>query len=159
MKIQRRLDKPSPTFKRFSFYCHFTNFSPKFIMPSKPKTSRRKYLDEIVGMILALCEAGKSYVQIADQVKVPQPSIVYIIHRATRTQNEPYRLTKRVGRPPKLETRARRALIRQVERNPYGNLAALGTPSKLGTTLSCKTVQAYLKAAGYLRFKTQKSPI
>ena len=38
-------------------------------------------------------------------------------------------------------------------RNPYDNLATLGTISKLGTTLSRKIVLAYLKTAGYLRFK------
>ncbi len=65
-----RLDKPPPTFKRFSFHCHFTNSSPKSIMPSKPKTLTREYSDEMVGIILALREAGKSYAQIADQVKV-----------------------------------------------------------------------------------------
>ena len=45
-----------------------------------------------------------------------------------------------------------------MKQNPYDNLAALGTLSKSGTTLSCKTVQAYLKVAGYLRFKAQKNP-
>ena len=75
-------------------------------MPSKPKTSKRDYLDKMVGIILALREAGKSYAPIADQVKVPQPSVVHIIHRATRIKNEPYRLIKRAGRPPKLDTRA-----------------------------------------------------
>ncbi len=48
----------------------------------------------MVGIILALREAGKSYAQIADQVKVPGSSVVHIIHRATRTQNEPYHPTK-----------------------------------------------------------------
>ncbi len=80
VKIQRRLDKPPPTFKQFSFHCHFTNSSPKSIMPPKPNTSRREYLDK---------ETGKSYTQITDQVKILRPSVVYIIYRATRTQNEP----------------------------------------------------------------------
>ena len=153
MKIQRHLDNPPPTFKQFSFDCHFTNSSPKSIMPLKPKTSRREYSDKTVGIILALREAGRSYTQITNQVKVPRLSVVHIIHRATRTQNEPYHPTKRAGRPPKLDTQARQALIRHVERNPHDNLAAFGTLSKSGTTLSCKTVQAYLKTAGYLRFK------
>ncbi len=106
----------------------------------------------MVGIILALCEAGKLYAQIADQVKVPRLSVVQIIHLATRTQNEPYRSTKRAGRPPRSDTRTRRALIHHLERNPYDNLAALDTPSKSSITLSCQTVRVYLKAAGYLRF-------
>ena len=40
-------------------------------MPSKPKTLTREYSDEMVGIILALREAGKLYAQIADQVKFP----------------------------------------------------------------------------------------
>ena len=106
----------------------------------------------MVRIILALCEAGKLYAQITDQVKVPRPSVVQIIHRATRSQNEPYRPTKRAGRPPRSDTRTRRALIRHLELNPYDNLAALGTPFKSSITLSCKTVRVYLKAEGCLRF-------
>lgn len=49
-----------------------------------------------------------------------------------------------------------RALICHVERNPHDTLAALGNPSKSGTTLSRKTVRAYLTAAGYLRFKPRR---
>ena len=45
-----------------------------------------------------------------------------------------------------------------MEQNPYDNLAALSTPFKLGTTFSCKTVRAYLKAVNYLRFKARKKP-
>lgn len=40
-------------------------------MPSKSKTSKREYLDKMVGIILALYEAGRLYTQIADQVKIP----------------------------------------------------------------------------------------
>ncbi len=125
-------------------------------MFSKPKTSRRKYSDEMVGIILALCETGKSYAQIADQVKVLWLSEAQIIHRVTRTQNEPCRPTNRAGCPLKLDILARRALIWHMERNTHDNLTTLGTLSKSGTTLSCKTVRAYLKTVGYLRFKVQK---
>ncbi len=67
-----------------------------------------------MGIILAFCEAGKLYAQIADQVKVPQPSVVHIIHRATCIQNEPYRPTKQAGRLLKLDIQARQASIRHV---------------------------------------------
>ena len=72
-------------------------------MPSKLKTSKGEYLDEMVEIILALREADKLYAQIGDQVKVPRISVVHIIHRATRTQNESYCPFQRVGRPPKLD--------------------------------------------------------
>ena len=112
----------------------------------------------MVEMILALCETGKSYAQIADQVKVPRPSVVHIIHQATRTENELYRLTNRAGRPLKLDTQVWRALICHMEWNLHDNLAALNTSSKLGTTFSRKNVPVYLKAAGYLQFKARRKP-
>ena len=45
-----------------------------------------------------------------------------------------------------------------IERFPHDNLAALGSPSKSGHTLSRGTVQSYLKTAGYLRFKARRNP-
>ena len=68
------------------------------------------------------------------------------------------RPNKWAGRPPKLDARARRALIRHVERNPHDKLASLGTPSRSGQKLSRKTVRSYLKTAGYLRFKARRKP-
>ena len=72
-------------------------------MPSKQKILRKEYSNKTVKIILAFCEAGKLYTQIADQVKVPWPSVVHIIHWAICTQNEPYHLTKRAGRLLKLD--------------------------------------------------------
>ena len=45
-----------------------------------------------------------------------------------------------------------------MKQNPYDNLATLNTSSKSGTTFSRKTLQAYLKAAGYLQFKARRKP-
>lgn len=53
---------------------------------------------------------------------------------------------------------ARQASLFHVERNPNNNLAVLGTPSKTGHKLTCNTVQTYLVAASYLRFKARKKP-
>ena len=75
-------------------------------MPSKPKTSRREYSDEIVGIILAPHEASRLYAQIANKVKVSQPSVVHNLYQATHILNEPYYLTKRDVRPSKLDTQA-----------------------------------------------------
>ena len=97
VKIQRRLDKPPPTFKQFLFNYHFTNSFWKSIMLLKPQILRGQYSNETVGIILALREAGKSYAQIADQVKISWLSIVYIFHRATCTRTEPYHLIKQAG--------------------------------------------------------------
>ncbi len=115
-------------------------------MPSKPKTSRREHSPETVSVILMLHNLGKSLAQISDHVKVPRATVGHIIHRATRAPDNQLRSNKRAGRPPKLDARARRALIRHVERNPHDNLASLGTPSKTGKTLGRKAVRSYLKA-------------
>lgn len=87
VKIQHCLDKLLSTFKQFSFKCHFTNSLQKSIMPSKPTILRRKYSDETLEIILAFCEVGKLYTQIANQVKVSKLSVIDIIHQATCIQN------------------------------------------------------------------------
>lgn len=48
-------------FKLFLFYYHFTYFSSKSIMPSKPKSLRKKYLDKIIRIILTFYKAGRLY--------------------------------------------------------------------------------------------------
>ncbi len=45
-----------------------------------------------------------------------------------------------------------------MKRNPHDSIAALDTPSKSGTMLSCKTVRAYLNPAGYLQLKARRKP-
>ena len=150
------LAKPPPTLWHFSFHCHFTNSLSNSTMPSKPKTSRREHSIETVSVILALHNLGKSLGQVSDHVKVPRATVGHIIHRATRTPDHLLRLNKRAGRLAKLDGRARRALIRHVERNPHDNLASLGTPSTSGTKLGRKVVRGYLKVAGFLRFKPRR---
>lgn len=157
VKIQHCLNKSLSTFNQFLFHCHFINFSSKFIILLKPKTLRREYLNEIVRIILALCEAGRLYTQIAGQIKIPQLSVVHIIHKTTCTQNKPYYLIKQACRLPKLDIWAWQTLICHMKQNPYDNLAALGILSKLSITLGCKTIQVYLKTIGYLWFKAPKT--
>ena len=142
----------------FSIWCFFINFPSNSTTPPKSKTARREHSGETVAVILTLRNLGKSFGQIGDHVKLPRSTIVHIIHRAARKPEEPYRPTKRARQPAKLDARARWALIRHVERNPEDNLAVLGTPSKTGHKLGHNALRAYLKAAGYLRFKVRKKP-
>lgn len=127
-------------------------------MPSVPKTARKKHSEEKVALILRLRKLCYSISEIANSVQLSRSTVSYIVHRAAQKSGSPYCPTKRPGRVAKLDARARRALIRHVERNPNDNLAALGTPSKTEHKLARKTVQTYLKATGYLRFKAQKKP-
>ena len=152
------LSEAPTNFTVISYLCHFTNSQPITIMPSKPKTVRREHSGETISVVLALHSAGKSHAQIADYVKIPKSTVTRLIQRASQNPNEPYRKTKRVGRPTKLNARSQRALLRHIERFPHDNLAALGTLSRSGHTLSRGTVRSYLKVAGYLRFKACRKP-
>ena len=126
------------------------------MMPSKPVTDRRRLTSEVRASILALREGGKSFGQIADQLKLPWSSVTTIVHRAKRQLNASPAVKKRFGRPPKLNDREKRAFIRHIDRNPHDNLACLATPSKSGHRLCKNTVRKYMKGAGFLRFKTRR---
>lgn len=130
------LSEAPTNFTVISFLCHFTISQPITIMPSKPKTVRREHSSEAIPAILALHSTGKSHAQTADYVKIPKSTVTKLIQRVSKNPNEPYRKTKHVRRPTKLNARSQRALIRHIERHPHDNLAALGTPSKSGHTLS-----------------------
>lgn len=127
-------------------------------MPYIPKTSRREHSAETLAIIISLHNKGKSLAQIGNHLNLSRPTVATIIHRHHRQPDHPLRPTKRAGRPPKLDGRDKRALVRHVEQNPHDNLKALGTPSKSGQTLSRATVRKYLKANGYFRFKARKKP-
>lgn len=127
-------------------------------MPSKPKTVRREHSSEIISTIIALHEIHCSYAEIARQVKLTRPTVVTIVHRITRNPDASCDRKKRVGRPVKLDARARRALIRHIDRNPHENLLALATPSKSGHKLSRCTVRKYMKTAGFFRSRARRKP-
>lgn len=73
-----------------------------------------------------------------------------MIHQATRNHEQPYRKLKRAERAPKLNVRSLQVLFCHTELFPHDSLAALGTPFKSGSQLSCETIRSYLKAAGFL---------
>ena len=126
------LTSPSP----FSINFHLINE-----MPSKPKTARREHSSETIAIVVALHEVHYSYAEIARQVRLARSTVVTIVHRAKRQADASSVPKKRTGRPTKLNVRARRALIRHVEKNPHDNLLALTTPSKSGQKLSRVTVR------------------
>ena len=127
-------------------------------MPSKPTTARRKLSFELHAAIFALRERGQTYSEIAGQLKLARSTVTTIIHRINRQRNAPPAFKKRMGRPPKLNDREKRAFVRHIEKNPHDNSAALATPSKSGHQLSRCTVRKYMRSAGFLRFKARRKP-
>lgn len=153
-----RLISPHRKFPPFFSPPFFINIPPINIMPSKPTTARRRLTSEKHAAILALRKGGKSFDEIARQMKLVWSTITTIVHRAIKQQNASPASKKPMGRPLKLNARDKRALIRYVEKNPHDNLTALASPSKSGQQLSRSTVRRYLKGCGFLRFKARRKP-
>lgn len=122
-------------------------------MSSILKTSKREHLRKTLVIIILMHEEGELHVQIGDHLKLAKSIVISIIYCYNRQPKHPFQLITRAGRPPKLDKRAARLLIRHVEQNFHNNLKALDTPSKSGQILSRVTVRKYLKANRYFRFK------
>ena len=130
----------------------------KLIIPSKPKGSRREYLSETISVILELNKSGQSHREIAHHLEILKSSVTTILHRRARQSDDPPKPSKQPGRRPKLDSRAQQTIIRHVEKFPHDNLYALSTLSKSGHTINQTTIQQYLKAVGFFRFKARKKP-
>ena len=76
------------------------------IMSTKPKTARREHSNEIISVILALHNTGKSHGKIADYVKITKSIVTKILQRASKNPNESYCKTKHVRRSTKLNARS-----------------------------------------------------
>lgn len=134
---------------RLKILAPFSNSPPSILssfhpnMPSKLKTSRREHSKETIAIILALHASSLSHGEIAQQVRIPKSTVTKIIHRVTKTSKTPQSKSKKRGRPPKLDARARRELVRHVEKYPQDNLNSLTTLSKSGQQLSKTTGPPY----------------
>jgi hypothetical protein len=128
-------------------------------MPSVGKTARREHSDRETATILVLHAKGYNAREISGENDVPKLKINAIIRRATNSPDGWYHREKRPGRPPALDTRARRRLIRYIDRHPRETLAALCTPSKSGTLLSKSAARKYLKKGERYAFLPRKKPI
>ncbi len=125
-------------------------------MPSKPKSFRREYSSETISAILELHKSGQTHGEIAQHFKISKSSVTTILHRQVKQPQQPLQPTKLPNRPPRLDARAQRAIIRHVEKFPHDNLHALWTPSKSNSTISRTIIRKYLKAEGYFRIKARK---
>lgn len=140
----------------FVFSNFSINLSSIFIMFSIFKISKREYSNELMTIILSLKKFSLSYSQINNFTKIPKSFVIKIIQRCFINDESFHDKKKRIERPFKLNEKAKRSLIRYVERNSHDNLISLITSSKFIVQLSKFIVRKYLKSAGYLRYKIRK---
>ena len=122
------------------------------------KTSRKELIESEIASILALYRAGISHRRISSQLAIPRSTVLYNIHRFKNQPRGPYLTKPRPGRPPILNEREKRHLIRYVNNNPFKNLKSFSIPSKSGHLLHRNTTRQYLKANEIYAFKPVRKP-
>ena len=127
-------------------------------MPSKPKTVRREHQDYVIHGIWALSCIGYGPTKIRETFTIPLPTIKSILKRLKKSQDEPWKKARRTGRPPKLDKRAERRLVRHLERFPFETYSVMNTPGKTTTAICRATFQRYLRKNEYYAFKPRKKP-
>jgi hypothetical protein len=98
--------------------------------PAMPnKTDRREHSSEIIAVILGLHKLGYSASQIQKEEAltkdIPKSTITFQIRRAKKHQNDPFVKPIRTGRPPKLDARAERRLLRFMALNPFETMTCI----------------------------------
>jgi Transposase len=66
--------------------------------------------------------------------------------------------TPRTGRPPKLDARAERRLVRFIASNSFKTLTYLSTPGKSGYRMHVNTTRKYLAKNEYYAFRPRRKP-
>lgn len=101
-------------------------------MVYQPKTSRREHPPETIAVVWKLHQLNYSASKIAFETGVPKSTVTYLIRRAILNNGHVQAKIPRPGRPPKLNPRVERRLIRYLSAYPFDTLACLSTPSKSG---------------------------
>jgi Transposase len=129
-------------------------------MPNK--TGRKELSSETIAVILCLHKLGYSASQISREKGltkgIPKSTITFQIRRAKKHQNDPFFKAIRTGRPPKLDLRAERRLVRFMARNPFKTLTYLSTPGKSGYQMYINTTRKYLAKNEYYAFRPRRMP-
>jgi transposase len=129
-------------------------------MPNK--TFRKELSSEARAVILTLHKLGYSASQISNvdglTKGIGKSTITFTIRRAKKHPDNPYGKPKRTGRPPKLNDRAERRLVRYMARNPFETLACMSTPSKSGQRLHPNTTRKYLAKNEFYAFRPRRKP-
>lgn len=76
------------------FFCHFTNLQIITIILSKPKTERKKHLDETILIIIILYNTRKLHLKITNYVKISKLIVMQIIQYISKNLNVSYYKTK-----------------------------------------------------------------
>jgi hypothetical protein len=129
-------------------------------MPNK--TARKELSLETIAVILALHKLGYTASQISREEgltkDVSKSTITFQIRRAKKHQNDPFVKAIRTGRPPKLDIRAERRLVRYIALNPFETLTCLSTPGKSGCSMHVNTTRKYLAKNEYYAFRLRRKP-
>lgn len=73
------------------------NSQPIIIIPTKPKTVRKKHSSETILVIFALYNIRKSQIKIANYVKIPKLIVIKILQLMLKNPNKLYSKTKHIG--------------------------------------------------------------
>jgi transposase len=126
------------------------------------KSSRTELTESRRAFIWGLHIAGLTIRSISEQAGCPKSTVGRTILQVTENlankADNPFRSKPRLGRPPKLDERAVRHLVRCATAERTDTLAALATPSKSGLQINRSTVRAILKANGKARRRARKKP-
>lgn len=79
-----------------------------------------------------------------------------IIKRVNNKLEDPFSIVKRTRRPPKLDKRAERRLVRYAANNPFDSLICLSTPGKSNSRMCINTTRKYLYDIGLDSYKARK---
>jgi Transposase/DDE superfamily endonuclease len=126
------------------------------------KTGRKEHSSETIAVILSLHKLGYSASQISKEEGltkgIPKSTITFQIRRAKKHQNDPFIKAIRTGRPPKLDARAQRRLVRFMAHNPFETLTCLSTPGKSGCRMHINTTRKYLAKNEFYAFRPRRMP-
>jgi hypothetical protein len=129
-------------------------------MPNK--TARKELSLESITVILALHKLSYSASRIREEEGltkgIPKSTITFQIRRAKKHQNDPFIKTIRTRKPPKLDIRAERRLVKFMDLNPFKTLTYLSTPGKSGYCMHINTTRKYLAKNEYYAFRPRRKP-
>ncbi|KAL0150322.1 hypothetical protein M9458_054430, partial [Cirrhinus mrigala] len=128
-------------------------------MSEQMRIMRSKELpEELRDRIVARHRSGQGYKKISAALNVPKSTVASIIHKwktfgTTRT-------LPRAGRPAKLSYRGRRALVREVKKNPKITVAELQRCSReMGESCRKSTITAALHQSGLYGRAARRKPL
>ena len=126
------------------------------------KTFGKELSPEKMAQIWALYVYGLTYRSISAQTRVDTSTIGNTIKNVSRNLanglENPFVSQPRSGRPPKLDDRAVRRLLRSANGERFDTPSALATPSKSGQQIRHATVRKILKENNKARRRARKKP-